>query len=1107
MGVDRCPSAGAVDFISEIENDAEETLFIVKQLIDCLKQANPDLKPLSQPVEDTTQALQALQLNEPWPEASYRSSELVSKYLLPLLVNLGGIYEVLDTSALQGGYQQAEAGALATSSRRKAPPPPGLLSLRHYTDICALVEILVCTTILPSLPDNVLLSIQDRTRYHLPQSVLGRLSRSTLQRLYQEHKHQRSLGDDNGCHDLDLIVHVLGRFLLLDRFRPMLLPRHLTDLYAAILHLEHRGYKEVTTAIPSLLLRRLGIHQNPPNQDPCCTSVCVDTLSQAKTYQTLLRFGRNSPIWLRKGVSRRLNRLASQDMRAVLVVFVVAAPELSSAAQRLARALVGSDPVDCLLELVDQVADSMEAKEAQAVILTTWAVMAAKRDTLLYCVHQLSVSLDRLVPRLVVLWSIPPTGRTAYQLLFSRSLEGDCSLFGLVLREVSNHSVFYSPLKDGFPSFWRKIVENADSEAINILGIGLLQGLAWCPPDDTLCMETSTPNINAACRHSPFANSTQSLERKAAYVCQYLLDDPNGSLSFTFFRLLLLCYVADTLPLPYLNKMTPLVAIPILCDSQPMEAILLDCKRTGLFSIMNLVFCHAAKRFRPDSEESAGVVDNNLSLCFSDFAKLIDMSWPMNPAHSIEENGLCTSYDTADDELLTSIASILLGILVSILELGSTKRSESEEQELCDLIPPLTILSTASGGYDELSEVASHAVALLRSRDTNNSSDQTDSYNMNLFNQAKSDLASTEPPLRARGVATLRNIANASSTSEYSGQVKLDQLLETSIRALADSESYVYLAAIHTLVAIIAANPLVVLPPLSTCFLTGTFAMDSTTFHLSPEQRVKLTEVFCFVARRGVSVGNELPRLLDVLCFGPRDTSLTSSVDESSQRRIQTATHRYFIGEKAIEYQDPEESQYWDDANIRINTGGPLFVEEESDLVRSGRITVASELVAILSTVSLIPFVQLLIDCSIDVLRIERSRPIRRSGSSLAREIYRSALRDEDGRYIAAVVSSRHEVLIAVLKRCVSRDDLGDMEYEKMHDPATTARCQEALSIVEGAKLRFLIGMAVAEDHKQRDEGTSLRHFILNPTITSTASPIETVENLPDRIQADYAQE
>ena len=332
--------------------------------------------------------------------------QLVSDILFPLWKMLIICYDILDQApspvppilqALQGRDRRRRILAPA--------PPRGMLSIAHYTDIACLLEFTVCTSILPWMDPNILLSSKcysnipnmnnsstlpsDTERYQefvlevtrgrrLPKSLAGRLPKNALAWgiIFRENigKQQQKLSDTNclsSSIELDQAFQHMGELLMLDRFRPMLLPRHIADLYAARLKAAN-----TFSQLPSnqrnefMQIRKLhiqlglsinwesdGLTSTTRTSERSTTTTCIESAEmalpagvesqmQAQAYQHLLRHGHiQTPKWLVQQVSRLLTQLASRDLSAVVDVFVpthssgLTHIDTSAASQRLGRAL------------------------------------------------------------------------------------------------------------------------------------------------------------------------------------------------------------------------------------------------------------------------------------------------------------------------------------------------------------------------------------------------------------------------------------------------------------------------------------------------------------------------------------------------------------------------------------------------------------------------------------------------------------------------------------------------------------------------------------------------------------------------------------------------
>ncbi len=199
-----------------------------------------------------------------------------------------------------------------------------------------------------------------------------------------------------------------------------------------------------------------------------------------------------------------------------------------------------------------------------------------------------------------------------------------------------------------------------------------------------------------------------------------------------------------------------------------------------------------------------------------------------------------------DDEILT----VCLGVVMTILEAGASKRSDSEEAQLHGLLPVLEQLSQYP--RPQIAELASLVRVTILSRGVTtqtNSMKQEKSFQQ-VLQGAEDDLKSPLVPLRARGVVSLTKLVRTSQ--QYRGDAQwrdyIIALVEMFIMHLEDSESYVFLAAVQGLSTLSDVHPDVTIPLLLSAVRNKS---------LSLEQRIKLSEALLFTAKR---CGEVLPQ-------------------------------------------------------------------------------------------------------------------------------------------------------------------------------------------------------------------------------------------------------
>jgi len=264
--------------------------------------------------------------------------------------------------------------------KNKPPPPKGLLSLSNYTDIACLLELLVCTSILPLMDPYILPNVNDRSR-SLPKTLSGRLSKYSL--LWGMVAMKDSSSNNNSQLSGDVISQfireelyttatVIGGLVILDRFRPMLLPRHVLDIYATLFQVEQldKGIKKdanvdaftsttTTTSSSSSIkhnsrrtsIHTIFLHQNSitPSQNTRHNTTLKPTLTldlhlQIKCLQSLLASGKKSPSWLRQRVGALLTSHAisnTEGIQAIVDIFVTTAASIPTNGITLASSRLG----------------------------------------------------------------------------------------------------------------------------------------------------------------------------------------------------------------------------------------------------------------------------------------------------------------------------------------------------------------------------------------------------------------------------------------------------------------------------------------------------------------------------------------------------------------------------------------------------------------------------------------------------------------------------------------------------------------------------------------------------------------------------------------------
>jgi hypothetical protein len=409
---------------------------------------------------------------------------------------------------------------------------------------------------------------------------------------------------------------------------------------------------------------------------------------------------------------------------------------------------------------------------------------------------------------------------------------------------------------------------------------------------------------------------------------------------------------------------------------------------------------------------------------------------------------------TPDPLDLPTYASLLVSLLITILECGSPHRPLTEEALLQSLVTPLTTIANTQG---EIAEMSSHALALIMSRSAFEHSPpptSAESSLLSLITSAKTDLQSDLPPLRARGVALVTKLVQQIITDHDVDQTKVapkivvlddttlptppptaslsDQLIEIVLIALADDESYVYLAAVFAMVAITDANPTFGMRVMAEGVGLGVI---SSKHFVSLPTRIKLAEglVHSVLRRESGMTETTMKHTIDLLMCALRSSPSATSKQQQQEHaaEIQLETTKYFS------------------ENKQFTAGGPLFEVEENEVCVASALNCLCEVAANLNVGMLERVLFKLVGVATQTFQqpeAASSRTARRGAGLLARALYERAVEDVNAEGVmgsALCVEFQkpavgEDVLRAVLEREVQRGGSGD--------EAVRCRCEEALA-------------------------------------------------------------
>eukprot|EP00934_Nitzschia_sp_Nitz4_P009332 Nitzschia sp. Nitz4//scaffold15_size197535//88132//91644//NITZ4_001579-RA/size197535-processed-gene-0.70-mRNA-1//-1//CDS//3329537718//9322//frame0 len=1052
---------------------------------------------------------------------------LVHNLLWTLLENLATSFEKLDQQLSSQPKPSAPSPTTTHSKRRQRPtPPPGLLSIQNYTDIACFLEFVVYTSILPTLPPHVLPAPNQRLAHNLPKSLAGRIPRASLLWACSPAVCGTSIPVSEWIGTVERITQVVS----LDRFRPMLMPRHLPDVYAALFYYEHLSPQGSPVASMDMnhLYSLLGLV--PPDRatvsNPEATSSVLPVVEhtlQARVYQTLLLQGTKAPAWIKRRINPLLTNLASKDLPSVVQVF---GPN-SMAAQRLGQTLARQSEhgvQDQLLSHILQLLTlmprmNMDEKESQgmarsavSILQTIWAIVLEWPE-------------QTFVSKIVSVWetSLIQGGSSLSKTV--RQLNALCAIV-----VISNTTDPWMRLlrhvvasKTIFPQLLRlSCIQTVNSTCA--VRTDARQTLQWlghflCTVDSTTWTGFDAPVSGPCCWAAVWIHALSCvpwdiegniyrMENESVQVCSQLPvtleaivkgiqqradmwqglflsvgasdQDQNESREVSLlFQMLLQLYLSADGSERSNYKLVSTVLLPLLGESCSPEALLFGSSgdALGLLRLIQSVLTciPSGEQYNPESSKDQ---DPEVQSGFEILDTLLHLDGE-EPSLDVDS--------TNDGDTLLSLASILLSLLIAVLELGSKLRSDPEEEAIRGFLPILSSLAQLNSVRSTdapdagIADMAGYALAMIASRSANvlgeTSISKPDDPLHDLLIEAERDLGSSQVPLRARAMVTLGRLARGYTgiipekkaplivevnelSDKDSKQELVNQVLRLSMTALSDSESYVYLAAVQTIVAIGDMIPVQVLPLVSAAVVSGRLSIPTGTLgeehviELSQEQQIKLAEALMFMIRRRATPESFVPILVNQMLFGVKSQRIKcTSVSKEGEYAIET--HNYFVQTEESSMPKDSAKERLEAQDIRIRTGGPVFTGETSDVVESIRVSVLAELVSVTAVHALVPFCGFFLRTLMDVMRLETSRALTRAGALLARELYSAVLREfNDGQsdmstrvmpvtLATAMVEADEEALATTLESYV----LQGSTKGGVLDPATEARCREALEL------------------------------------------------------------
>ncbi|KAG7379908.1 hypothetical protein PHYPSEUDO_008030 [Phytophthora pseudosyringae] len=830
--------------------------------------------------------------------------------------------------------QEREMGPQTPRQAETPKAPAGLLSLRDYSVLQAAVELLFCWGAYPRVAAGVLMPIEKRR----PTRTLE-ISKDVLMWGYRGYTRvivDVELKSEESTSELLGITQALLQLLSLPQFQPILLPKYVVELLALLIYGEVATDTEALTPVQTEFIR---------------LRVMVLRVLPLRMIMSSLRaaLGQAAHVASEQAVGQRfkarcgnlLSRLLMEDggIVATIEMLLGAVEEGNTQARMQVATLIcqcpsGEDPEKYAAALCTQVRELLlaavtpEKGNTSSKLLGEMAALLADqlatRHPVLFDTHVLSVLFHPLLiyedTRLDADTSIAGANEEALthcigiaRLLLcgpppsQRFLQALAPLVRPLIHmyafAATSKSFLTAPLRALLTAWIRSCANASLLLQVAVLPVTLplqptllacgyerryVQG-SWRPLREFCAGGGGGISIRLANSSTSVAaekpDTTESLKVLIMPLVELLGDKEleNSEVVGNLFSSLLLTYMHvrkhGEAEIINLDARSDSATSPLALYEPVKSPTSAEGVEVVLMLLLALIEC-----LGPSVLRSAATVLQCIGTVLETYntpaAKLVDREQ--------QDESVVQTAGAEKEEEGEEILTICLGVIMTILEAGSSHRSDSEEQQLRAMLPVLEILSRHS--RPEVAELASNARAQVLSRGTTENTDVNktragEQSFEEVLREAEQDISSQLVPLRARGVVTLTKLVRRSHAHANDAEwtPRVHALACVYLLQLHDSESYVFLAAVQGLAALADAHPDVAIPALVKAL------RDSSN---SLESRIKLSESLLFSAKR---CGEILPKYgklfvyayLDCIRPPPSQRKQTERIQKDASKRIQ----------------------------------------------------------------------------------------------------------------------------------------------------------------------------------------------------------------------------
>ncbi|KAI9913324.1 hypothetical protein PsorP6_005745 [Peronosclerospora sorghi] len=961
--------------IMEAELKLQQTLMrSLREFVDALRdiKKGKDVNDVSQDVEE---AVRVLCMSSETSNSTQWHDEVWKRGLVPIFQRLSLCMARLNQME---GEERMKVRNETLKRAEKPKAPQGLLSLRDYSVLQAAIELLVCWGAHPRVAEGVLMPIGKRrpTRTLKREMLLKRLEMEYLPidldvstdvlmwgyRGYTRHVKYASAHSEKTTSELLDITQTLLQLLSLPQFQPILLPKYVVELFALLIYGEV-AIEDTETVTP--------IQKEFVRLRQMISSVLPLRITMSSLRAVL---GQTTPLASEQALGLRfkarcgylLSRLLMEEggIVATIETLLGAVDEGNTQARMQVANLIckcptSEDPTKYAASLCTQVcklllaAVSPEKGNAMTKLLGEMAALLADQLSIyhpaLFDAHILSVLFHPLLvyedSRPNVMLSIKETNEedltrcvSIARLLIcgpppsERLLQAFIPLIRPIVHmyafALTSKSFLLSPLQAVLITWIRSCSYSALIIQLAVLPVTLpfRPALLACgyernyagnwKPLQQFCAGGSG---GISLRLRVEGETTDAIEALKALIMPLLVLLGDKKLEHLevvgdLFSSLLLAYMHVR---KHNNKTVEFYSKPDSATAtlELYESMKIPSSAEGVEMVLTLLLA-LIDSLGPSVLRSAATILQCIGTVLETYTTPV-----IHRVDKMQQDMSFIQTKDTEDEEGDEILTICLSLVMTILEVGSSERSGSEEQQLRAMLPVLKILSRHP--RPEAAELASNARVRILSRGVtetkcvNNANQCFDE----VLQKAESDLSSELVPLRARGVVTLAKLVRQSHAHacNHDWTPRVHALARVFLLHLLDSESYVFLAAVQGLAALADVHPDVAIPVLVN-------ALGDVNNSL--ESRIKLSEALLFSAKR---CGETLPKYAKLFVYAYLDCIRPAPSQQKRVDRIQkeASKREYLIQEvrleerehtaKEVETQSPCEQELLTAATLRAS--------------------------------------------------------------------------------------------------------------------------------------------------------------------------------------------